>query len=317
MTLLRGRLDGAPAAAAPRLLALALCAAIAGAAGRAGYLRPECSCGQLGPPLLLQRRPCSCIRASTPRAELEAMGEVGLRAHLQRCEQGHEELQKQSAYEASSWEAQDERVQGNIEDLNRSFNSQQEKLRRKANETAVESARLTEESHSLQLRRAELDRAYSEAFTAWYKLTAELSQKMARLHSCSCKAASLLARRRQLGSLAPDKSTMYDLLAKVEKCEAASEVLSDDIREQQSRGRGASLQAAEDVQALKRRMADREHLAHTADRGSVVAELRRGRDVLRDAAAAQQAQVSEYGGRNADLEEHSAALEEELLRCGC
>jgi len=294
-----------------------LCAAVAGAAGRDGSPRPTCSCGQPGAPLLLQRRPCSCLRAGTPAAELEAMGEADLRAHLQRCEQGHEELRKQNAYEASSWEAQRERVQGSIEDLNASFSGQQERLRRRANETAAESARLAEEAHALQRERAGLDRAYSEAFTAWYKLTSGLSQKMARLHSCNCKTASLLARRRQLGPLAPDKRTMYDLMARIDQCEAASEVLSGDIREQQARGRQTSLQAAEDVQALKRRMAERERLARLTDRGPVVAELRRGRDVLQEAVGAQEAQVAEYGGRNADLEKQSAALEAELLRCGC
>jgi len=265
----------------------------------------------------LERLPCSCIRTSASRDELQAMGEADLRAYLQRCEGQLEDLQKQKAYEASAAEAQQERLQGNLEDLNRTLNNQLERSRQKANETAMESARLSQEAHALQVKRGQLDTAYSEAFTAWYLLSAELSQKMARLHSCNCKAASLLSRGRQLGKLSPDKKTMYDLLAKVQKCEAVSEVLSGDIEEHQSQERAAVVKASDDMGVLKRKMAEADRLARLSSRGKVVAELRSGRDVLKSAVDTTQAQVSDYAARNAALRNQSAALEEELRRCSC
>jgi len=170
---------------------------------------------------------------------------------------------------------------------------------------------------ALQKQRNELDRDYGKEYTKWYKMSAQLADKMGRMQSCQCKAASLLSERRQLGHMAPDKKTMYEIIAKVDKCEALSEVLSNDISEQQQKNRKAVLQATSDIEALKRRMAEGERLAKIADQGSIVQALKRGRDVLKDAVETQKAQVEDYAERNSKLKKRMETLEEELTKCGC
>lgn len=300
--------------------------------------RPPCSCvgaGQVdGLGLLQKRRPreCTCINgmttyAITARDELETMGEVDLRAYLLKCEHGREDLDRQNEYQTSAVRAQVDGVERNLMDLERLFASQQNSTARKVATVAAEKRHLKEETDALQKERNQLDVDYSKAYTRWYKLTAELSQKMERLHSCHCKAApsaastsaTLLARRLHLarGLMIPDKTMMYDLVAKVEACEAASVALSDSIDEKLAEARKQTLKASEDMDAVRRRVAEGQRLAGILDQGPLVAELKGVRDVLKKSVETRQKQVDNLAQRSGDLERRGAELGRELLGCGC
>jgi chromosome segregation ATPase len=275
-------------------------------------------------------RDCTCITGvksyqTTPRDQLMAMGEVGLRSHYSKCKREKSELTGQKEYQVAAAEAQVKNVQKQLGRMNEAVSKTKTKADTKHSKLKEQKAEIQQKVDKQEEEVRTLKKEQAVKFTEWFKSNQAIKATMGRFFSCNCKqdeaVASFLAAGsrggRGGGSLTPSQEVMYDLRYKVEDCEGAVIKLSADIDAALLKESKATASLSSSTEHTRRKLDDHARLAKMMNVQPQIESLKSRQEILNGIVDAERDQVERYVKANSELKKHLESLDAELKKCQC
>mmetsp|Transcript_26583 Transcript_26583/g.61052 ORF Transcript_26583/g.61052 Transcript_26583/m.61052 type:complete len:302 (-) Transcript_26583:33-938(-) len=268
---------------------------------------------------------------ATPRSELEALGKVGLLAHLAACERNQQYYGDQEDYWRAQYEVATENLEAQKQSLSAVVNKSRDDFQAASEADKAKVQQLSQECDQLHQELLTMRQSYSAEYNKWWKMTQDLHAKLDRFHACrskpefpGCAAAEEVmlpavseTRLHLRASLTPDERVVSSLILQVEDCEAKVATHESSIVEFKRKAQAATLQEIANMEVTERRLADHQRLSMVFNRGPRLDALAERKRALEQMVDAEKARLDGMTSNVAKARTSVTKLNAHLSQCAC